>query len=93
MTDTAPSNDVYHLAADRGPPAQLSLGLAVKLDPPAPLAALTPGDRFLLESTGVEGRLEAHGTGSATVLVWRDGDTRWTRTTWALSTEVRRLRG
>ena len=93
MTDRATADDDrYHLAADRGPTSQLTLGLTVRLDPPSPLGSLTPGDRFLLETTGVEGRLEGHGTGSATVSVWREGDRRWTRTTWALTTEVRRLR-
>lgn len=94
MPDAPPSaDDAYHLAADRGPASQLALGLAVKLDPPAPLRELSPGDRFLLESTGIEGRLEAHGPGSATVMLWREDERRWTRTTWAPTTEVRRLRG
>jgi hypothetical protein len=84
--------DAYHLAADRGPVAQLTLGLAVKLDPPMPLSQLDVGDRFLLESTGVEGRLEDRGPGSATVALWREGEHRWSRTTWALATQVRRLR-
>jgi len=92
MTDAAASRDTYHLAADRAPASQLALGLEVRLDPPTLLGTLEPGDRFLLEATGIEGRLEAHGSGSATVLLWRDGDRRWTRTTWALNTEVRRLR-
>ena len=85
-------SDLHRVAADRAPAAQLTLGLTVRLDPPAPLRTLVPGDRFLLESTGVEGRLEAHGTGSATVALWRDEVQRWSRTTWALETLVRRLR-
>ena len=81
----------YRLAADRAPEAQLALDLTVALEPPTPLATLKPGDRFLQESSSIEGRLESQGSGSATVLLWRDGD-RWVRTTWSLSTEVRRLR-
>ena len=84
--------DVYHLASDHGPPSQLTLGLEIKLDPERPLAELLPGTRFLLESTGVEGRLEATGSGSATVAVWRPAENRWSRTTWALTTLVRPLR-
>jgi hypothetical protein len=83
----------YHLVSDRAPPAQLTLGLAVKLDPPMSVASLEIGDRFLLESTGVEGRLEGRGPGSVTVALWRGEDNRWSRTTWALTTLVRRLRG
>ncbi len=86
-------SDSFHLAADKAPPAQLALGLVVKLDPPSPVASLEIGDRFLLESTGVEGRLEARGPGSATVALWRPEENRWTRTTWALTTIVRRWRG
>ena len=85
--------DGYRLAADRAPPAQLALGLEVQLDPPMPVGDLEPGDRFLLESLGVEGRLEARGHGSVTVQLWREGESRPARTTWALTTEVRRLRG
>jgi hypothetical protein len=85
-------SDLHRAAADRGPPAQLTLGLTVRLDPPTPLDSLAIGDRFLLESTGVEGRLEARGPGSATVAIWRDDVHRWTRTTWGLMTLVRRLR-
>lgn len=85
-------SDAYHLAADRGPASQLALGLEVRLDPPTEIGALAPGDRFLLESAGVEGRLEARGQGSVTVLLWREGQPRPARTTWALTTEVRRLR-
>ena len=81
----------YHLAADRAPEGQLVLGLAVRLDPPAPISTLADGDRFLLESSGTEGRLVSRGTGSATVSILSDGD-RWTRTTWSLQTLVRRMR-
>ncbi|MGE0556545.1 MAG: hypothetical protein AB7R55_24225 [Gemmatimonadales bacterium] len=85
--------DEYHLAGDRVRGDQLSLGLVVKLDPPSAVSELTPGDRFLLEDASLEGRLEACGSGSATVLLWREGASRPERTTWALSTSVRRLRG
>ena len=81
----------FHFAADRGPVEQLNLGLAVRLDPPTPLSDLAPGDRFLLESAGTEGKLVTRGSGSATVAVLTDD--RWTRTTWSLATLVRRLRG
>jgi hypothetical protein len=86
-------SESYHLAADKAPAAQLALGLQVKLDPPAAVSTLEIGDRFLLESTGVEGRLEARGPGSVTVALWREDENRWNRTTWALTTVVRRLRG
>ncbi len=81
----------YHLAADRGPDGQLTLGLAVRLDPPCPVSALAEGDRFLLESSGLEGRLVVRGNGSVTVSVLTDG-IRWTRTTWSPQTLVRRMR-
>jgi hypothetical protein len=84
--------DGYRLAADRAPPAQLALGLEVRLGAPIPVGDLEPGERFLLESLGVEGRLEVRGNGSVTVLLWRKGESRPSRTTWALTTEVRRLR-
>ena len=86
-------SDAFHLAADKAPRAQLTLGLEVKLDPPVAVSTLEIGDRFLLESTGVEGRLEARGPGSVTVALWREEESRWNRTTWALTTVVRRLRG
>jgi len=86
-------SDRYHLAADRGPDDQLRLGLSVRLDPPTAVSQLQPGDRFLLEDSTLEGRLEGCGTGSATVTLWREGSSRPVRTTWALTTSVRRLRG
>lgn len=85
-------SEQYHLAADRGPEGQLTLGLAVRLDPPSPIVALSEGDRFLLESSSLEGRLVVRGTGSVTVSVLTDG-VRWTRTTWSPQTLVRRMRG
>ncbi|MEZ4457926.1 MAG: hypothetical protein AB7L66_14095 [Gemmatimonadales bacterium] len=84
-------SEQYHLAADRGPVSQLSLGLAVRLDPPVPLGELAPGERFLLESAGTEGKVVSHGSGSATVAILSED--RWSRTTWSLATLVRRLRG
>ncbi len=83
--------DVYRLAADHGPPSQYTLGLQVRLDPPIALSLLFPGDRFLLESSGTEGKLVSRGSGSATVAIRGPGD-RWSRTTWSLNTEVRRMR-
>ena len=88
----AESQSTYRMTGDRSRSGQLSLDLLVMLDPPCPLGELRVGDRFLLESAGVEGRFESRGTGSATVALWRAGDERWTRTTWSLSTEVRRMR-
>lgn len=85
-------SDVYRLAADRGPPSQYTLGLQVRLDPPTRLALLKPGDRFLLESSGTEGKVVAGGSGSVTVSTRGPGD-RWTKTTWSPATEVRPLRG
>jgi len=82
----------YHIAGDHAPPGQLTLGLQVKLDPAGPLSSLRPGDRFLLDAGEIEGKLVARGTGSATVAV-RGADDRWTRTTWSLNTQVRRMRG
>lgn len=84
-------SDCYQLTADRAPDGQLALGLAVTLDAPAPLATLAVGDRFLLESSGREGRLEVCGSGSVTVALW-NADGRWTRTTWSPETLVRRMR-
>lgn len=85
-------SDVYRLAADHGPASQYTLGLQVRLDPPTQLSLLAPGARFLLESSGTEGRLVSRGSGSATVAIRGAGD-RWSRTTWSLNTEVRPMRG
>ena len=84
--------DVYRLAADHAPPSQYTLGLQVRLDPPTTLSLLQPGDRFLLESSGTEGKMVSRGTGSATVAIRGPGD-RWSRTTWSLNTAVRPMRG
>jgi hypothetical protein len=84
--------DTWHLAADRAPADQLTLGLQVRLDPEQPLGQLAPGDRFLLEGLALEGRVVRQGGGSVTVTV-RGADERWNRTTWSPGTRVRRFRG
>lgn len=84
-------SDHYHLTSDRAPESQLALGLAVTLESAAPLGTLAVGDRFLLEASGREGRLEARGSGSMTVALW-SGEGRWVRTTWSPETLVRRMR-
>lgn len=84
-------SDTYRLAVDRAPPGQLSLGLDVTLDPPAPLGGLKPGDRFLLDGSLIEGKLLDWGTGSAVVSIRRELDG-WSKTTWSLNTVVRRMR-
>lgn len=83
--------DTYCLAADRAPTTQLTLGLAVSLDPPAPLGSLQLGDRFVLEDAAIEGRLLEWGVGSAIVMIRRDGEPPG-KTTWSLNTVVRRMR-
>lgn len=87
----AAMTDTYRLAVDRAPEGQLSLGLAVTLDPPGVLGSLTIGDRFLLDSSLIEGKLLGWGSGSALVTIRRELDG-WTTTTWSLNTMVRRMR-
>lgn len=82
----------YQLAADDAPSSQLTLDLEVRLDLPTRVQALAPGERFLLESCGVEGRVVSQGPSSVVVAI-RGADDHWTRTRWSLQTEVRRLRG
>jgi hypothetical protein len=81
----------YHLAADRAPAAQLALGLEVRLDVPTTVQELAPGDRFLLESCDMEGRVVSRGPSSVVVAI-RGANDQWTQTRWSLQTEVRRLR-
>lgn len=83
--------DSYRLASDRAPTAQLTLGLAVALDPPATLGSLRLGDRFVLEDAAIEGRLVEWSVGSAVVTIRRDGEAP-VKTTWSLNTVVRRMR-
>jgi hypothetical protein len=85
-------SDVHRLFIDADRRGQLDLGLVVELDPASALSELRVGDRFVLESGSLEGRVEGFGTGSATVLLWRHEATRPERTTWALTTTVRRFR-
>ncbi len=91
MHAPAPRPDRFPLAPNRGPAAQLDLGLELRLDAPVPIAELLPGTRFVLEGGGVEGRLVSLGLGSAEVAVRRE-DGGWTRTTWSLGAPVRKLR-
>ncbi|MBM4186233.1 MAG: hypothetical protein FJ206_02870 [Gemmatimonadetes bacterium] len=84
------STDRYRLIPDREAGSQLPLELAVALAPPAPLSSLDTGDRFVLDGSGLEGKLVHRGLGSADVLV-RRGDEGWSRTTWSLGTVVRRM--
>jgi len=84
--------DIYHLAADRGPTAQLTLGLEVRLDPPCAVNDLASGDRFFVDGLSLEGKVVSRGSGSVTVAVL-DGAGRWVRTTWSPNTVVRRMRG
>jgi hypothetical protein len=81
----------YHLASDHAPATQLTLGLEVRLDIPVALQDLAPGERFLLESCGIEGRVVSCGPSGAVVSI-RGADDHWTQTRWSLQTEVRRLR-
>ncbi|MBX3148359.1 MAG: hypothetical protein KF785_16460 [Gemmatimonadales bacterium] len=85
-------SDIYRLAADRGPTAQLALGLEVRLDPPGAVHELTPGDRFFVDGLALEGKVVSRGSGSVTVAVL-DAAGRWVRTTWSPNTVVRRMRG
>lgn len=84
------SIDHYRLIPDRESAAQLPLDLAVVLDPPAPLSTLEVGARFVLDGSGLEGKLVSRGPGSADVLVRRDPEG-WSKTTWSLGTVVRRM--
>lgn len=82
----------YSVAPDRAPASQLTLGLEVRLDLPITVQELAPGERFLLESCGVEGRVVSCGPSSAVVAIRGADDDHWTQTRWSLQTEVRRLR-
>ena len=84
-------SDSYRLVVDHAPKQQLTFELAVALDPPAPLSTLAPGDRFVLDGVGLEGRLLGWGTGSAQVMIRREPEG-WAKTTWSLATTVRRMR-
>ena len=84
-------NTRYHVAADQAPAAQLALELEVRLEVPTTVQELAPGERFLLESCGVEGRVVSQGPSSVVVAI-RGADDHWTQTRWSLQTEVRRLR-
>ena len=84
-------SDRYRVVADQAAPVQLTLGLEVKLDVPTTVQELAPGDRFLLESCDVEGRVVSRGPSSVVVAI-RGANDQWTQTRWSLQTEVRRLR-
>ena len=84
-------DEQYQLLADRAPAAQLTLGLEVRLDVVTTVQQLAPGERFLLESCQVEGRVVSCGPSSVVVAI-RGPDDHWTQTRWSLQTEVRRLR-
>jgi hypothetical protein len=85
-------NPRHHVAADQAPAAQLALELEVRLDLPTAVQELAPGERFLLESCGIEGRVIACGPSGAVVSIRGADDDHWTQTRWSLQTEVRRLR-
>jgi hypothetical protein len=85
-------SDRYHLAGDHAPTGQLTLELEVRLDLPVAVETLAPGERFLLESCHLEGRVVSQGP-SGVVVTIRGADDQWTRTRWSAQTEVRRLRG
>ncbi len=70
---------------------QMEFDLEVALDRSQPLSTLPVGCRFVQEGTGITGTLLGLGTGSAEVAI--QNGTRTVRTTWALGTAVRRLRG
>ncbi|MFN0179549.1 MAG: hypothetical protein ACKVZ0_12185 [Gemmatimonadales bacterium] len=89
--ETAAGPDAYRLVVDHAPKQQLTLDLVVALDPPAPLSTLAPGDRFILDGVGLEGKLVGWSTGSAQVVVRRESEG-WAKTTWSLATVVRRMR-
>jgi hypothetical protein len=80
----------YPVAADRAPASQLALDFEVRLDRPLMIQELGPGERFLLESCGVEGRVVTRGPSSILVAI-RGADDHWTHARWSLQTEVRRL--
>ena len=82
----------HHLAADRASAAQLTLELEVRLDGPRAVHELAPGERFLLESCGVEGRVVSCGPSAVVVAIRGADDDHWTQTRWSLQTQVRPLR-
>ena len=71
-------------------PLDLEARPAVPVDLTVMVQDLEPGERFILESCGVEGKALARGPSSMLVSI-RGPDDHWTQARWSLRTKVRRL--